>query len=131
MNNNNTLPIQSDFIAENSYTLTDGLPQLKSLTLETHPVEKLQQNIYQDKKMKKEGLRHLFGQHMPMRLALEESVMSQSLRLPGMDSSYFGLEILTGQCYEIGFEDFLDMPEFSEQNVDLHREMEVKLGIQL
>ena len=57
--------------------------------------------------MKRRGLGFVFGHYMPQYLALEESLVSQPLRLPGLHSEKIQLEIVTGRDTDFGFEDYL------------------------
>jgi len=77
--------------------------------------------------MKRRGLGFVFGHYMPQYLALEESLVSQPLRLPGLHSERIQLEILTGRDTDFGFEDYLSDPRLSEENVDIHAEMETRV----
>eukprot|EP00168_Porphyra_purpurea_P006642 TRINITY_DN18188_c0_g1_i1.p2 TRINITY_DN18188_c0_g1~~TRINITY_DN18188_c0_g1_i1.p2 ORF type:complete len:117 (+),score=2.61 TRINITY_DN18188_c0_g1_i1:26-376(+) len=60
-------------------SLKTGPRGLLSETLPKHPVEQVQLQKQQKERMKREGLANVFGQHMPMRLAYEEAVVSRPL----------------------------------------------------
>ncbi|CAG8595756.1 10900_t:CDS:2, partial [Acaulospora colombiana] len=61
--------------------------------------------------------RRIYGIHAPVQ------------RLPVLPSSNFGLEILMGKDETIDFEDFLNDPELSTEQMDVHASMEHKLNI--
>ena len=44
---------------------------------------------------------------MPMRLQMEQAILSEFQRLPTLHSDFIGLETMLGIDEEIGFEDFL------------------------
>ncbi|KAL4178953.1 hypothetical protein AMTRI_Chr13g84780 [Amborella trichopoda] len=63
---------------------------------------------------------------------LQSIQVSVFQRLPGpLPSSMLGLEALTGELDDIGFEDYLNDPRDSEsfRPVDMHNGMEVRLGL--
>jgi proteasome maturation protein len=47
------------------------------------------------------------GTHAPMRLEMEQAILSQFQRLPGLKSNFVGLETLLGRDEEIDFGDYL------------------------
>lgn len=50
--------------------------------------------------------------------------------MPGLPSSRLGLQSLTGELDEFGFQDFLSLPAESEAlQTDLHSVMETQLGM--
>ena len=86
---------------------------------------------------------------MPMRLQMEQAILSEFQRLPTLHSDFIGLETMLGIDEEIGFEDFLTGAAFyphpiyfipcahsfsqdltsPEYGVDVHQVMESKLGL--
>jgi len=66
---------------------------------------------------------------MPLRLKMEEKLLSDAHRLPPLHSEYLGLASAFGTDEEIGFEDYLNNHRDSEFGVDLHQWMETKLGL--
>lgn len=51
-------------------------------------------------------------------------------RLPGLPSSHLGLQSMTGELDEFGFEAYLGLPEHSEvSGPDMHSVMESKLNM--
>lgn len=51
--------------------------------------------------------KNVFGTHFPMRLQMEQTLVSQFQNIPNIKSSFIGLEILRGDDEDIDFEDFL------------------------
>lgn len=49
----------------------------------------------------------LYGSALAMRLATERQLHGQPTRLPGLKSSYLGLEVMMNKLDKIEFEDFL------------------------
>ena len=97
-------------------------------------------------------LRNLYGSALPARMQLDQQILSRCLprlmpssamllllldtdrcmhrvsRLPGLPSSRLGLQSMTGDLDEFGFEAYLGMPEHSENpGADLHSAMEERL----
>jgi len=79
-------------------------------------------------KTKKVMLAKVYGQHFPLRLQMESTILSQFRRFPGLRSSFAGLQSLSGQDTEIEFDDFLDDPDFSDRTINIFVEMEKRLG---
>jgi len=50
----------------------------------------------------------IYGSHAALRLQMDRAVLSQFKRLPGMRSSFVGLDTMLGRDEEIGFEDYLE-----------------------
>jgi proteasome maturation protein len=90
------------------------------------PILRLQEHI-----TKMQMLTNLYGSAVPARMSIESQILGRvGQRLPGLPSSRLGLESLTGELDEFGFESFLGLPEFSEEPpVDLHSQMEQRLGL--
>jgi len=57
------------------------------------------------------------------------NILSQVQRLPGLQSSHLGLDTILGRDETIDFEDFLGVPEMSEQEVDTRAVLERQYGI--
>eukprot|EP00470_Lotharella_oceanica_P004494 CAMPEP_0170170372 /NCGR_PEP_ID=MMETSP0040_2-20121228/3369_1 /TAXON_ID=641309 /ORGANISM="Lotharella oceanica, Strain CCMP622" /LENGTH=131 /DNA_ID=CAMNT_0010409741 /DNA_START=38 /DNA_END=433 /DNA_ORIENTATION=- len=93
----------------------------------SHPVQLIQEehnvNIAEGKMRM---LAKIHGVHVPMRMKMDQTILSQHKRLhvPGMKPSFVGLETMLGMDETIEFEDYLNDPEFSEKQVDIHTEME-------
>lgn len=68
---------------------------------------------------------------MPMRLAHEEMIMSNPLRIAGLYSERPSREICNGSHLDLGFEDILDDPRLRTESVDFHQAMEEHFGITL
>eukprot|EP00472_Partenskyella_glossopodia_P014762 CAMPEP_0197515242 /NCGR_PEP_ID=MMETSP1318-20131121/432_1 /TAXON_ID=552666 /ORGANISM="Partenskyella glossopodia, Strain RCC365" /LENGTH=83 /DNA_ID=CAMNT_0043063555 /DNA_START=213 /DNA_END=464 /DNA_ORIENTATION=- len=74
-------------------------------------------------------LAKIHGVHVPMRMKMDQTILAQQQRfpVPGLKSSFVGLETMLGMDEQIEFEDYLNNPEFSEKQVDIHTEMEKSL----
>eukprot|EP00808_Paulinella_micropora_P004077 g60016.t1 len=118
-------------LAEPRDTLRDGLGTLKSEVADpVHPVQQIQREFARKQAATKRlMLARVYGQHFPLRLQMEEAILTQFQRLPGLKSSFAGMESLTGRDVEIEFEDTLADPEFNPRFVDFHAEMDKRLGI--
>ena len=68
---------------------------------------------------------------MPMRLALEEHIFSRPRRMAGLVSDSTAFEIATGTHTDFGFEDYLNDPRYVTEAVDIHSQMEERLGIRI
>eukprot|EP01115_Flamella_aegyptia_P012228 TRINITY_DN6024_c0_g1_i2.p1 TRINITY_DN6024_c0_g1~~TRINITY_DN6024_c0_g1_i2.p1 ORF type:complete len:76 (-),score=24.61 TRINITY_DN6024_c0_g1_i2:8-235(-) len=66
---------------------------------------------------------------MVVRMKMEETILGQFHRLPGLPSEFAGLDTIMGRDEELGFEDYLNVPQFNEQPVDIHSVMENRLGL--
>eukprot|EP00954_Amorphochlora_amoebiformis_P015971 1254684-Amorphochlora_amoeboformis.AAC.2 len=75
-------------------------------------------------------LAKIHGVHVPMRMKMDQTILAQHRRLPlpGMKSSFVGLETMLGVDENIEFEDFLNKQEFCEKEIDVHTELEKKFG---
>jgi len=94
-----------------------------------HPVENLQKQILKTQRQsRKQMLAKVYGNYLPLQLTMEENILGQFRRLPGLKSNLLGLETLLDLDTNIEFHDYLDDPEFNERSVDLHEEMERRLG---
>lgn len=51
---------------------------------------------------------NIFGSHLPLRMQMEQTILSQFQRLPALQSEFCGLETLLGKDEEFGFEDYLN-----------------------
>eukprot|EP01089_Gocevia_fonbrunei_P002388 TRINITY_DN1235_c0_g1_i3.p1 TRINITY_DN1235_c0_g1~~TRINITY_DN1235_c0_g1_i3.p1 ORF type:complete len:132 (-),score=35.19 TRINITY_DN1235_c0_g1_i3:29-424(-) len=95
-----------------------------------HPVDRIQQKSNNnDIALKRFALANMYGAHFPLRLQMEESILSGIQRLPPLHSEFLGLRSLTNDDETIGFEDYLNNPRDAEYSVDLHSVMEAKLGL--
>ena len=71
-----------------------------------------------------------YGSHLPMQIRMELDILSQAKRLPGIRSSNVGAETILGRDETIDFEDFLGLPQDSEQEpVDQRFQLEQRYGI--
>ncbi|XP_030383343.1 proteasome maturation protein [Scaptodrosophila lebanonensis] len=74
-------------------------------------------------------LRKREGMGVPLKMGMERFAASKVGRLPFLPSSNLMDDVLTGRCDTISFEDFLNVPEYSEQMRQPHAVMEKSLGI--
>ncbi|KAG0605260.1 hypothetical protein M758_9G043800, partial [Ceratodon purpureus] len=114
-------------------TLRHGLPAFKNDVLPVHPVEVIQRTSRAlQAQTKRSLLERAYGSAFPMKMDIERQILSRVQRPPGLiPSSMLGLESLTGELDEFGFEDFLNDPKESDTiiPVDMHEGMEVRLGL--
>lgn len=97
----------------------------------SHPVESIQKDWLRNQLESKHHIMgNVYGSHLPMRVRMEMSIVSQVQRLPGLPSHNVGLETLLGRDETIDFEDYLGAPEFSEHEVDTRAVLERKFGLQ-
>lgn len=83
-------------------------------------------------KTKRQLMAITYGAAMPMRLMMQEEILSQFHRLPGLPSSFTGLNSLSGRDERIDFDDIFNLPEESPYvpQMDTHEIMEKRLGIE-
>jgi len=65
------------------------------------------QHSKQEDRRQKTMLAGVYGTHAPMRLEMEQAILSQFRRLPGLKSHHVGLETLMGRDEEIDFGDYM------------------------
>lgn len=112
--------------------LRNGLASLKEDAKQKHPVHIIQDetSIPGMNHTNPQMMRDLYGLAFPAKVDIEKQILSKFGRLPGLPSSKLGLESLTGELDQFGFESYLGLPEFSEQlPVDMHSQMEQRLGM--
>lgn len=79
-----------------------------------HPIEGVQQSHEKLALHTKRALQAAtYGSAFPMRRMMQESVLSQFHRLPGLPSSGIALEILRGKDADMDFDDYLNLPQDS------------------
>lgn len=84
---------------------------LKYSSATLHPVQKIERDAKTNELRTRRKLKAaVYGSALPMRLTMHEHMLSQCQRLPGLPSSYAGLESYTGRDETIDFEDFLNLP---------------------
>lgn len=84
---------------------------LKYSSAALHPVQKIEQEAMKNQLLTRRKLKAaVYGAALPMRMMMHEHMLSQCQRLPGLPSSYAGLESYTGRDETIDFEDFLNLP---------------------
>jgi len=115
---------------ENPEPLRNGIASASVYQPPKHPLETAQLNFRKnDHQFRRIALDNIFGTHMPMRLQMEQAILSEFQRLPSLHSDFTGLETMLGIDEDIGFEDFLSDPTSPEYGVDVHQVMEHKLGL--
>lgn len=118
----------------------DGPPTtLKYTRAAPHPVEQLEAGRMEGDLRSKRALQAAtYGSAFPMRRMMQESVLGQFHRLPGLPSSGLAVERLRGRGEDMDFQDFLNLPQdcpeggFGGDGCGLgasHEAMEKKLGI--
>lgn len=106
-----------------------GLGNVKSDVEYTHPMEIVGlKHDMKTRQTRKQLLSTVYGSHFPMRLQMEEHILAQFQRFPGLKTSFAGLETMLGEDTEIEFKDYLDDPEFREERPDVLAQMELRLG---
>jgi len=112
-------------------TMRQGLGTIQNDKLPVHPVQIIQDTHFRrENESRKMMLNRVFGVYFPMRLQIEETILSQFQRFPGLKSSFVGLETLLGMDEEIEFEDYLSNPEYDTKMIDVFAEMEKRVGDQ-
>lgn len=97
-----------------------------------HPVEEIQRSAKLNELKTKRQLQAItYGAAMPMRMAMQEEILSQFHRLPGLPSSFLGLSALSRRDEKFDVEDYMGLPEDSpyEPEQGAHEIMEKRLGI--
>ncbi|CAL0332044.1 unnamed protein product [Lupinus luteus] len=110
-----------------------GLQGVKSDIVGSHPLESAYQSVSRTNElMKKQCMVNLYGTAFPLKMDLDRQILSRFQRPPGaIPSSMLGLEAVTGDLDNFGFEDYLNDPRESEtlRPSDMHHGMEVRLGL--
>jgi hypothetical protein len=65
------------------------------------------QKYYAEEEMKLRNCSMLYGSGLAMRLASERQIHGQPARIPGLKSSYLGLDVMMNKLDKIEFEDYL------------------------
>ena len=78
----------------------------------------------------KHMMARIYGSHLPIRLHMEEKLLTRFRRFPTLHSSHIGLETVLGVESEMEFGDYLNRPEESEkvERLGAHELMERRLG---
>lgn len=92
---------------------------LKYSATDLHPVQKIERETHLLEKTTRRKLKAAaFGAALPMRQMMQEHMLSQCQRLPGLPSSYAGLDSLTGRDEKFDFEDFMNLPHESPYQLE-------------
>lgn len=85
---------------------------LKYNTSTIHPVQTIERDAATiEKTARRKLMASAYGSALPMRLMMHEHMLSQCHRLPGLPSSFVGLDSYTGRDEKLDFEDFLNLPQ--------------------
>ncbi|KAE9606504.1 hypothetical protein Lal_00013979 [Lupinus albus] len=110
-----------------------GLQGVKSDIVASHPLQSAYQSVSRTNElMKRQCMVNLYGTAFPLKMELDRQILSRFQRPPGaIPSSMLGLEAVTGDLDNFGFEDYLNDPRESEtlRPSDMHHGMEVRLGL--
>eukprot|EP00455_Lapot_gusevi_P019392 TRINITY_DN2076_c0_g1_i1.p2 TRINITY_DN2076_c0_g1~~TRINITY_DN2076_c0_g1_i1.p2 ORF type:complete len:149 (-),score=51.49 TRINITY_DN2076_c0_g1_i1:218-610(-) len=105
--------------------LRQGPGSLKGQVSAVHPVQLIEQKLpKQQMRSRKMMMAQIHGSHLPMRMEMEEAILGQFRRLPGLQSSMLGLNTMLQRDETIEFNDFLGDPQNDERQVDLNALME-------
>ncbi|KAH8240589.1 hypothetical protein KR026_001216, partial [Drosophila bipectinata] len=74
-------------------------------------------------------MRNREGLCVPLKMGMDRFAARQVGRLPFLPSSNLMDDVLTGRCDTLGFEDFMNLPENSEQMRQPHAVVEKSFGI--
>mmetsp|Transcript_17638 Transcript_17638/g.21379 ORF Transcript_17638/g.21379 Transcript_17638/m.21379 type:complete len:132 (+) Transcript_17638:295-690(+) len=111
-------------------SLRKGLPTaVADLTFPKHPVEEMQRNRQEKiQEAKTKALTAQYGIAAAMRYNADTHLLSRFHRMPGIPSSFTGLEVLSGNDTTLNVEDWLGDQDMSAQYfADFHCTMERKL----
>ncbi|KAJ3417402.1 hypothetical protein HDV05_004867 [Chytridiales sp. JEL 0842] len=111
-------------------TFRDGLQTVRGNLLGSHPLEAHLNNWDETQEQLKFSMaRNVHGLHAPIRLQMEKTLVSQTMRPPLLKPSKIGLDILSGKDTTIEFEDFLGVTEAETTLLDVHGTMERAYGL--
>ncbi|XP_020275058.1 cyclin-B1-2-like [Asparagus officinalis] len=117
----------------NHDALRFGLDGVKGDIVGVHPLQSLREsNLRSLAEKKRMGLDLTYGSALNLRMDFDRQILSRFQRPPGaLPSSMVGLEALSGELDDFGFEDYLNVPQDSEtfRPADMHHGMEVRLGL--
>eukprot|EP00871_Galdieria_phlegrea_P001226 jgi/Galph1/2103/GphlegSOOS_G792.1 len=102
------------------------------LLTQRHPVEVIQeQSAEQERRTRNQLLALVSGSHVPLRMEIEQRILSQFHRLPGFETSQPGLDTILGNDETITFEDVFEGVPVEEAGVELDSLtlFEKKLGL--
>lgn len=74
-------------------------------------------------------LRHADGVHMPLRMQMEKTMLSQVRKNPVISRSNFSMDILKGRDTSISPEDFMGRADDSTDTLDIHNAMLKSVGL--
>ncbi|XP_059640056.1 cyclin-B1-2-like [Cornus florida] len=110
-----------------------GIQGVKSEIVESHPLQSAYHSARKtQEEMKRRILANTYGSAFPMKMELDRQILSRFQRPAGaIPSSMLGLEAMTGDLEDFGFEDYLNDPRESEsfRPVDMHHGIEVRLSL--
>eukprot|EP00924_Labyrinthula_sp_SR-Ha-C_P009298 snap_masked-scaffold_2-processed-gene-19.19-mRNA-1 protein AED:0.04 eAED:0.04 QI:0/-1/0/1/-1/1/1/0/123 len=115
---------------ESHDTLRNGLPTTSvNASISKHPVEQAQLNHEEAfVQTRTKEISALYGIAAAISLNADEALLKKRHRLPGLQSSFLGLEVFRGNDKSFGLEDWAgDQAMSSEYFANLHETMEYKL----
>ena len=71
-------------------------------------LKNLKENQIKSEREKLRNLSYIYGSSLPFNLLMERSIFSTQCRLPGLPTSYLGLEIATGNDVTLPFPAFIE-----------------------
>ncbi|XP_063237868.1 proteasome maturation protein [Bacillus rossius redtenbacheri] len=110
--------------------MTHGMLARQQQLSVAHPLE-LSEKLFAGNRERLSAalLRNTQGLHAVLRLRAELRAVDRVGRLPCLPSAGLARDVLTGRDLELGFEDVLGTPEFSEALCQPHLTVEQRLGI--
>eukprot|EP01087_Luapelamoeba_hula_P016955 TRINITY_DN527_c0_g1_i1.p1 TRINITY_DN527_c0_g1~~TRINITY_DN527_c0_g1_i1.p1 ORF type:complete len:138 (-),score=30.30 TRINITY_DN527_c0_g1_i1:144-524(-) len=117
-------------LRENVDLLRNGPNNSTAFQTPLHPVQVREQNFHKNNaEFRTLAMNNLFGTHMQMRFQMENAILGEFARLPGLQTDYTGLETMLDLDENLDFYDFLGDPSCPEHSVDIHQVMEHKLNL--
>ncbi|KAJ3031805.1 UNVERIFIED_CONTAM: hypothetical protein HDU68_012311 [Siphonaria sp. JEL0065] len=111
-------------------TMRNGLHTVRSDVIGGHPLEAHLENWdLTQQQLKLDMARSVYGLHQPLRIQMEQHIVSQPKRIPVLKQSNLAHDILTGKDSTIEFEDFLGESDPSMFLLDVHGCAERTLGM--
>ena len=81
-----------------------------------HPVQTIERHFASNSLATRRKLQAAaFGSALPMRLSMQQHMLSQCQRLPGLPSSYAGLDSFTGNDEKLDLDDIYNLPEHNPE----------------
>ncbi|KAJ3075476.1 hypothetical protein HDU98_007974 [Podochytrium sp. JEL0797] len=111
-------------------TMRSGLHTVRSDVLAGHPLEAHLENWdLTQQQLRLDMARSVYGLHQPLRIQMEQHLVSKPKRIPVLKQSNLAQDILSGKDSTIEFEDFLGESDPSMFLLDVHGAAERSLGM--